>query len=164
MGRVSAGLKNKGMPMSEEKSIYQEAHLLAAALRVFVHQEGRQPMPEELAAFLGRSLENVLHVCHKMEEMGIVETVPSAFKNVLYLRDHTRIEELAQAGEGPSVSERLKEVEQEKQERAGTIEKMFSPAYADEKKKDLFADLQAQLKQGGKVKKPNPLDGVTGKK
>ena len=150
--------------MTEEISIYQEAHLLAAAVRIFVHQQGRQPTAEELAVFLGRSLENVLHVCHKMEDLGIIETVPSAFKNVLYLRDHTKIEELALAGEGPSVAEKLVEVEQEKQERTEEIGKMFSPAYSDEKKKDLFSDLQAQLKLGGKAKKPNPLDIFTGKK
>ena len=144
--------------MPDEPTIYQQAHLAVAAVRVFVHRENRQPTVEDLAAFLGYSLEMTLHIVHKLVERGIVEKVPSAFKEVLYLRDYTKIEDLAAEGEGPTVAEKYEEVEEEKQERHAEIAGRFSPQFEDARKKDLFADLADKLKSGGKSNKPNPLD------
>ena len=144
--------------MTDEPSVYVQAHLVAAAVRLFAHQENRQPTAEDVARFLGLSLEMILHIMHRMREHGIVDIVPSAFKEVIYLRDHTRIEELAEEGEGPSVAEKFQEAEEARYEKVSEISSRFSPAYEDERKKDLFADLQEKLKTGGKSGKPNPLD------
>jgi hypothetical protein len=149
--------------MADEPTIYVRAHLLAAATRLFAHREGRQPAAEDLAEALGFSLEMTLHVLHKMGEHEIVQFVPSAFKEVIYLLDHRRIEELAEEGEGPSLAQKFEEVRQEQEEKIGEIAQRFSPKFEDERKKDLFSQLKEQLKTGGRSGKPNPLDEITKK-
>ena len=149
--------------MADEPTIYVRAHLFAAAARLFAHREGRQPSAEELAETLGFSLEMALHVLHKMADHEIVQFVPSAFKEVIYLLDHRRIEELAEEGEGPTIAAKFEEVRQEKEEKIGEIAQRFSPKFEDERKKDLFSHLKDQLKTGGKSGKPNPLDEITKK-
>lgn len=144
--------------MPEELTIYYQAHLVAAAVRLFVHQNKRQPVADDIAKTLSASLEKTHHLLHKMIEHDIIELVPSAYKEVIYLRDHTRIEELAEEGEGPSVIEKIKEVEEAKEEKITDIQKRFGPQYEDERKKDLFSQLQQKLKTGGRTDKPNPLD------
>jgi FtsZ-binding cell division protein ZapB len=149
--------------MADEPTIYARAHLLAAATRLFVHKEGRQPAAEDLSAMLGVSLEMTLHVLHKMEEHGIVQFVPSAFKDAIYLLDHRRIEELAEEGEGPTLAQKFQEAQEARDEKVQEIAQRFSPKFEDERKKDLFAHLKDQLKVGGKTGKPNPLDEITKK-
>lgn len=145
-------------------TIYQKAHLLVAGVRVFSHKEKREPTAEDLAKFLGMSLEDVLHVLHKLIDRGIVQLVPSAFKDVVYLQDYTAIETLAEEGEGPTVAEKFKEAEEAKDEKVSEIQGRFSPKFEDQRKKDLFADLGEKLKSGGKSKAANPLDELLKKK
>ncbi|MDD2388238.1 MAG: hypothetical protein PHP23_00670 [Desulfobacterales bacterium] len=126
--------------------LYSSAHLVVAAIRIIEHQTNAPPTVEDVGNMLSFSLEQASFVCHKLHEMGIIEAVEGAYDVRLYIVDHLKIEKIPQCGAGTNLE---KEVKKFKDSRKDYTEKIKTiQAQQEEKKKNLFSELEKQLKKG----------------
>jgi len=136
--------------------------MVVAALRLWVHQEGRQPTVEDLSEATRFSLEATQYICKRLEEVGAVTITKGAFENRINLKDHLMIEKISTLEEGPSVDEQFKKIETERREREKSIEERLAPGYKDKKKDELFSKVEGFIRDPGQLRKDNPLDKVFG--
>ncbi len=146
--------------MKEAYSLYEEAQILLAGVRLFRHREKRFPTLKDLSDMIGFSMESVHHLCNRLEAIGAVERIRGAFEDRVCLKDPLQAESLREADEGPSVAEDLRKWEKEKRERVREVERLFSDEARGEKKKDLFAEIEERLRKGGKTEGKSPLDAL----
>ncbi len=124
--------------------LYNSAHLIVSAIRILEHQDNVPPSVENICKMLSFSIEHGNLICNKLKAMDIVDIVDSAFGNKLYIRDFTRIETLPAEEEDTSIKDELKKYTDSRKELQSRIESI--KAKQDNKKKDLFAELDRQLK------------------
>jgi hypothetical protein len=134
---------------------YEQGHLVVAALRIFVHRQGRPPSVRELSEVLGISAEMGYYLCNRLSRLGVLEVVGAAFEEKLYLKDHLKLEDLPREEKASSFATEVERLKEERQRRQEEMAKLQSTH--EGKKKDLFSDLERQLREGVKKKK-NPLD------
>jgi DNA-binding Lrp family transcriptional regulator len=143
--------------MEELTHPYEEGHLLVAALRLFDHRNGRPPSVRELSEMLGMSSEMGHYLCNRLASLGVLEVVEAAFEERVYLRDHLKLEELPREEKASNLEAEVQKLKEDRERHQEEIQKM--QASQESKKKDLFSDLERQLKEGIKKKK-NPLDDL----
>lgn len=148
--------------MGNHSTLYEQAHLVIAALRLWVHREGRQPTVEDLSDSTGFSLDATQYICKRLEEVEAITITEGAFENRFSIQDHLMIEEIPELEEGPSVDEQLSKIESERREREKSIEERFAPDYKDEKKAEIFSKAEDFIRDPTQLRKENPLDGVFG--
>lgn len=142
--------------MSEELSNpYEQGHLFVAALRILFHKNKRPPSVKEISDLLDIAPEMGHYLCNRLAKLDVVEVVGVAFEERIYLKDHLRLEELPREERATGLEEEVQRLKERMEQRQQEIEKMKSAQ--ESKKKDLFSDLERQLKEGLKKKK-NPLD------
>ncbi|MBW1893138.1 MAG: hypothetical protein JRF40_01000 [Deltaproteobacteria bacterium] len=124
--------------------LYNSAHLIVSAIRILEHQDNVSPSVENVCGMLFFSIEHGNFICNKLKEMGIVDIVDGAFGNKLYIRDFSRIETIPAEEEDTSIKDELEKYADSRKELQGRIESI--KAKQDNKKKDLFAELDRQLK------------------
>lgn len=149
--------------MSESYSLYEEAQVLMAGVRLFKHREKRIPSLKELAGFLDFSVESVYHLCNRLEKIGAVEKIRGAFDERVCLKDPLRAEELRQESDSPPDIEIEKDVQKWKEQRDSTIqevEKMFDHDHGKKEKEDLFSKIEEKIRKGGKEERKSPLDAL----
>jgi DNA-binding Lrp family transcriptional regulator len=144
--------------MANPVSTYDQGHLLVAALRLFVHRHKRPPSVRELSEMVGISPEMGHYVCNRLERLGVIEMVDAAFEERLYLREHLKLEELPREEKASDLEGEVKKLKEDRQRQQEQMEKL--QASHQSKKKDLFSDLDRQLKEGFKKQKKNPLDDL----
>jgi SLT domain-containing protein len=144
--------------MSETTSIYEQAHLMVAALRLFVHRHQRPPSVRELSEMLEMSPEMGHYLGNRLARLGALEMVDAAFEERIYLRDHLKLEDLPKEEETSDLEEEVERLREERERHHEEMQKR--QASHQNKKKDLFSDLERQLKEGLKQKKKNPLDDL----
>ena len=136
--------KTKRNEIMKKIDLYNNAHLIVSAIRVIEHQNNVPPSVENICKMLSFSIEHGNLICNKLKEMGIVDIVAGAFGNKLYIRDFTRIETIPVDEEDTSIKDELEKYTDSRKELQDKIESI--KAKQDNKKKDLFAELDRQLK------------------
>ena len=150
--------------MKKTYTLYEEAQIVMAGVRLFQHREGRPPRMKELAEFCRLSLETVYHLCNRLEKVGAIERVRSAFEDGVFLKDLLKAEELRERGEPPDIHNEVTKVMAEQEKQVQEVEKRFSKDFQQNEKKDIFATIEDRLKKGGREEKESPLDAIFGKK
>lgn len=124
--------------------LYNSAHLVVSAIRILEHQRQVPPSVEDVCEILSFSIEHGNFICNKLKEMAIVDVVLGTFGSKLYIHDFTRIETIPATEEDTSIKDELKKYLDSRKDNQGRIEAI--KAKHDKKKKDLFAELDRQLK------------------
>ncbi len=141
--------------MKEVANPYEQGHLFVAALRLFLHKNGRPPSVQDISSMLNTSTEMGHYLCNRLAKLGVLELVEGAFGERIYLKDHLRLEELPREERASNLEAEVQRLKQEREKRQQELEKL--QASQGSMKKELFSDLERQLKEGLKRKK-NPLD------
>lgn len=115
---------------------YTEAHLIVAAVRVFLHKTGTLPKIEDVCSMLGMSDEAGYSAIRKLAKLGIIDALEDPFSIKLSVANHLEIEKL------PKTS-------QEEKGLAKEIEKFQTEKMKAEKK---VADIQAEIAKKQKDK------------
>ncbi|MGD8367165.1 MAG: hypothetical protein PVG78_05975 [Desulfobacterales bacterium] len=127
------------------KSLYEEGHLVVAAIRVLEHQRKVPPSVDDICSCLSLSTEQCHRLCSRLQEQKIVEVVKGAFGTKVFLRDHHLLEELPKTAESAGIADEVKKFQES---RKGMDERIAAfKAQQEEKKKNLFADLDKKLKK-----------------
>jgi len=125
--------------------LYTTAHLFVAAVRVLDHQDGAPPALEAICRLLDMSEEKGSYLLNRLKELAIVDTVKSGFNDRIVVADHLAIEDLPREAEESRLEQELKKFRKGKdvmKEKVASIK-----AQQDQKKQDLFAEIEKKLKQ-----------------
>jgi hypothetical protein len=135
----------QGLTIMKPNDLYSTAHLFVAAVRVLDHREGAPPAIESVCRLLDYSEEKGSYLLNRFKEQGIVDTVKSGFNDRIVVGNHLAIEELPRDTEESRLEQELKKF---KKGRDVMKEKVASiKAQHDQKKQDLFAEIEKKLKQ-----------------
>ena len=125
--------------------LYTTAHLFVAAVRILDYQEGAPPALEAICRLLDYSDEKGSYLLNRLKEQGIVDMVKSGFNDRIVVNNHMAIEDLPRDIEESRLEQELKKF---KKGRDAMQEKVDSiKAQQDQKKQDLFAEIEKKLKQ-----------------
>lgn len=131
------------MPM--EGTLYDKAHLVAAAIRVLSHTLHTAPEAQNISDLLGISLEETGWILHSMSEYGIVEQVSAGSVTRYFLIDGPKIENLPRKSGQTHLDQELVRFKTSRQEMRTKVESIQSAQV--EKQKTLFAEIEKKLKQ-----------------
>ena len=126
-------------------NMYTTAHLFVAAVRILDHQDGAPPALESVCRLLKYSEEKGSFLLNRLIELGIVDTVKSGFNDRIVVANHLAIEDLPRDAEESRLEQELKKFKRGKnvmEEKVASIK-----AQQDQKKQDLFAEIEKKLKQ-----------------
>ena len=137
--------------MDIQGNIYVSAHLVVSAARVFEHQKGVPPSVEDICSMLGFNPEQGHLICRKLKEQDIIDIVEGAFGTRIYIKNHLKIEELPKEKKESDLAKQLADFQHSRKGMSKKIESI--QAQQAEKKKNLFADLEKQLKDSLEKKK-----------
>jgi hypothetical protein len=128
-----------------ERGLYSIAHLMAATIRIFEYQKGHPPSIEQVCETLSFTSEQGHIYLNKLTELGIMEVVEGNFGTRIFLRDHLKIEEIPKDSKESGLGDAVKEFQDSRKK----ISEKIASIQADQakKKKDLFAELESQLKK-----------------
>ena len=129
----------------DKKDLYSTAHLIVAAIRVLEHQKGVPPDVGSLAKALSFSLEESYFFCRKLHKLGIIDVVEGAFGEKLFIKNHLELETLPQTVTDAPIKDDIDKFMTQKQGQFKEIESI--KAKQDQKKKDLFSDIEKKLKE-----------------
>jgi hypothetical protein len=135
----------QGSSVMKPNDLYTAAHLFVAAVRVLDHQEGAPPALEAICRLLNYSDEKGNYLLNRLREKGIVDTVKSGFNDRIVVGNHLTIEELPRDSEESRLEQELQKFKKGKdamKEKVASIK-----AQQDQKKQDLFAEIEKKLKQ-----------------
>ena len=125
--------------------LYNQAHLVAAAIRVFEHNNSRPPNMEELCQSIKFSIEKGNFLCRKLEELNIIKAVEGSYGTRLFIRDHLKIEDIPRGEPDSGFEDELKKFQDDR--KAFTRKMEDFQAKQKQKKEDLFAEMEKKLKQ-----------------
>lgn len=132
--------------MQDKKiDFYLQAHLLVAAIRVYEHLNSRPPNLEELCRTIKLSLEQGSFICRKLEELEVIEAVEGSFGVRLFVRNHLKIEDIPRGVQENKLEEELKKFQDNQKAFSHKIESF--QVQQQQKKKDLFAEMEKKLKE-----------------
>lgn len=125
--------------------LYNNAHLVVAAIRVFEHQNHTPPSVQDVCNTLSLSREQGNYICNRLQEMEIIELVEGAYGIRLFIRNHLKIEDIPKGEKASSLQEEILKFQNSKKGFTQKIESI--QAKQAKKQKDLFAELEKKLKQ-----------------
>jgi hypothetical protein len=128
-----------------EKDLYNQAHLFVAAIRVLTHQKSAPPAMQNVCDLLDCSLEHGHWVSRRLTALEIIEAVQGAYGTRLFIKDHRKLEEIAQTPTENKLDEALREFQASRQDQSQKVAAVQAEQKA--KQKNLFADLEKQLKK-----------------
>ena len=129
-----------------EQGFYTDAHLFVSAIRIFEHQQSKPPSIDDVGRMLSFTPEQSSYICRKLKDLEVIDVVDSAFGNKLFIRDHLKIEDIPRGETESRLEAELKKFQHSKKEISHKIESI--QAEQAKKKKDLFAELEKNLKKG----------------
>lgn len=130
---------------NQKKDFYSKAHLFVAAIRVYEHVRCRPPTVDELCRTINLSVEQGSFTCRKLEELGIIEAVESSYGTRLFIRNHLKIEDISRGEEENKLEEEVKKFQNTQKALTKKIESF--QAQQEQKKKNLFAEMEKKLKE-----------------
>lgn len=126
---------------------YTEAHLFVAAIRVLTHKHSGPPALGDVCELLDFSEESGHAISRNLKKMAIIDTAEDPFSIKLSVADHQEIEKIPQKEQQKnSLADELARFQEKKQ----TMDKKVANIQEelDQKKKQMYADLDAKLKEG----------------
>jgi hypothetical protein len=148
--RSDENIGHHGETTMKSNDLYGTAHLFVAAVRVLDHRDGAPPALETVCRLLDFSDEKGSYLLNRLKELGILDTVKSGFNDRIVVGNHLAVEDLPREAEESRLEQELKKFKQGKnvmQEKVASIK-----AQQDQKKQDLFAEIEKKLKK--KIDKP----------
>jgi len=146
--------------MSGTLTLYEEAQIFLAGIRLFRHRERRLPSLEELAEFTKFSRESVHHMCHRLETLGAVERIRGAFDDRVCLTDAWKAEALRQAADTPQIDDEVRKWREQRESAIQQVEKRFAPDFGKAEKDELHAQIEERIRKGGREERRSPLDDL----
>ena len=146
--------------MNESSTIYEEAHVFIAGIRLFRFWEGRIPSLDELSDLTRLSREAVHHLCNRLEKIGAVERIRGAFEDRVCLKSPLEVESLREEDDAPSMDDEVRRWKEQKEEAVQEVEKRFSPGFGKAEKDQRFSELEEKIRQGGREERRSPLDDL----
>lgn len=134
--------------------MYTTAHLFVAAVRLLDYQDGTPPALESVCRQLNFSEEKGSYLLNRLKELGIVGTVKSGFNDRIVVANHMAIEDLPRDAQESRLEQELKKFKKGKnvmEEKVASIK-----AQQDQKKQDLFAEIEKKLKNKMKPNEKTP--------
>ena len=131
--------------MTKPKDLYTMGHLFVSVVRVLEYKEGTPPSLETICQLIGFSDEKGSYLLSRLKDQGIVDTVKSGFNDRIVVGNHQAIEDLPRDTEESRLEQELKKFKKGKdvmKEKVASIK-----AQQDQKKQDLFAEIEKKLKQ-----------------
>jgi len=128
-----------------ERDLYSSAHLIASAVRILEHRDGHPPSIEEVCDILSFTSEQSYIYLNKLSDLGVIEVVEGNFGTRIFLRDHLKIEEIPKDSKESGLGDAIKEFQDSRKKMSDKIASI--QADQAKKKKDLFAELENQLKK-----------------
>ncbi|MDJ0784616.1 MAG: hypothetical protein QNJ22_21815 [Desulfosarcinaceae bacterium] len=128
-----------------EKSAYMEGHLIVAAIRIHDHRNDAPPGLAEICASLGLSREKGGQLLRRLEKLGIVKPVESAYGQRYAIGDHLKLEDLPRSTEPSKLDEEIQKFKTERNKMEKKVESIQSQQA--QKQKDLFAEIEKKLKK-----------------
>lgn len=125
-------------------SLYEEAHLFTAAVRILEYRNDSPPSFEDVAGILSISTEEASRLSRRLKSMGIIETVEKSGETRLFIADHRRIEDIEDRPEESSISEELEKFRKQKENERKTIDKLR--AGQEQKRKKVQEEIERKLK------------------
>lgn len=129
----------------DESSLYSDAHIIVASIRVLTHRNLAPPSIEDVSEALSFSSEKSNFLCKKLKAMGIIDVVEGAFGTRLFVQDHLKIEDIPKDKKEDKFEEELKKFKDSRKNFSKKIESF--QAEKAKKQKDLFAELDKKLKK-----------------
>ncbi len=126
-------------------SLYDKAHLVAAAIRVLTHTQKTAPTLSSISDLLGISQEEIAWIVHVLSTHDIVTGVTAGSITRYFLADVSKIESLPKQSTETQLDQELakfKNARQEMESKAQTI-----LAEQAEKQKSRFAEIEKKLKE-----------------
>ncbi|MFO7839512.1 MAG: hypothetical protein R6X08_08445 [Desulfosalsimonadaceae bacterium] len=127
------------------KSLYEYAHLIVAAIRVMEHRSQAPPSIDDVSEMLRISMEETYRLCRKIKDLEIIEMLDNAGTTRLFVKDHRKIEDIADQPGESRLEEELKKFKQAR--RSGGVDLESVRAKQTEKKSKLHEELEQKLKQ-----------------
>ena len=146
--------------MKGPTTLYEDAQILLAGVRLFQHREERLPSLEELAEFTRFSVESVHHLCNRLEKIGALERIRGAFEDRISLKDPLKAETLREVPDPPDIAEDVKKWKEQKETALKEVEDKFSGDTARQERENQFAEIEQKLRKGGKEERESPLDSL----
>lgn len=148
----------------DEITPYMEAKVVLAAVVLAQFREKKSPDVNSISKLSTFSVEKVHHIVKRLEEIGAVKRLVGPFDDKVVIQDESAIEQLKGEEYSANIEDEVADFAEKQKSKMDDIKSLFG-GKGDEKKKDLKASLEDQIKSGGKTKKENPLDALAfGKK
>jgi FtsZ-binding cell division protein ZapB len=128
----------------QENDFYSNAHLVVAAIRIIEHQKSSEPTVDAICRFLSFSPEQGNFICRQLREMGILDSIESAYGVRLFIKNHLKLEEIPRGEQDTRLEKELAKFQNHREEIDQKV-KTFQSEQA-QKQKDLFAALGKKLK------------------
>ena len=125
---------------------YESAHLVVAAIRILNHQNSAPPALDDIRRMLSCSLEQGNLVCRKLVQLGVLEPIDGAYGTRFFIKAHQKIEEILASEADPPLEEEIRKFQTARKNLTSRITSLQNEQA--EKKKNLFAELDKQLKKG----------------
>ena len=133
-----------------------DAHLILAAVRVLAHRNGRSPRPGEVAELLDWPEAAVRLQATRLQELGALILVESAFETHLEIGDHRRVEELPESAP-EALADDLAAFDRRKQAEAQKMAQLFDDGTFQKERQARLERMDAGLRE--RPRKPrNPFD------
>lgn len=129
----------------KHRSLYSDAHLFVAAIRILENQLLRAPNIDELCRMLSVSIEKGNLIARKLLELNIVKKMSGGYETRFLIENHLKIEEIPKDETEDEISKEIKKFIDGKADYAKKA--ALIKAENEKKKKDLFASIDIQLKK-----------------
>lgn len=126
-------------------SLYKEAHLIVAAVRILEYRNDTPPALEDVAGILSISTEEAARLCRKLKSMGILETVEKSGETRIFINDHRLIEDIEDEPEQSSISEELEKFRKQKKSERKQLDDLR--ASQQQKRKKVQEEIEQKLKK-----------------
>jgi len=129
----------------ESNKLYNDGHLIVAAIRVLTHVNKKPPGVSEVLSMLRFSIEGGNLICRKLEKRGIIESSEGPWGVRLFVSEATRLEEIEPEEEGNRLDDALQEFKSRKKDYNAEIAAF--KARQQDRQKTVFADIEEKLKK-----------------
>ncbi len=126
-------------------SLYDQGHLVVAAIRVLAHQRKKAPVLADVCHMLGMTEEAAGLICRRLASAGVIETVTAAYDGRLVVLDQLKLEQLPKTDQQPALQAEIDQFRSKRDQLKDKVEAMR--VQQKEKRKDLFADIEKKLRK-----------------
>ena len=134
----------RGDMQDKVDDFYSNAHLTVAAIRVCEHRHSTPPSLKEICDTLSFSIEKGSLILRKLKEMNIIDVVKGSYGDRYFIRNHLKLEDIPRGQKENRLEEELKKFQDTQKALTQKVESF--KADQDQKKKDLFSEMEKKLK------------------